>query len=190
MSGAVDAAGSRSVSKKETLFSARRDLPGMSELPGRVRRAFASHDAFESREEATFESTATAFEGRVAAAASDDGHVTFSVRTTVPLLDAVTEDAVASVVEDGWYETFERRVIDIGGIFRTDRDLEPTVTRRADTAVVETAFTDRNERRGVDDAAAVIDFVEGTFVQGIIPGYEYTEPVTDILSRARQAGGQ
>ena len=161
----------------------------MNELPDRVRRAFASHAAFEPRGEGTFESTSTPFAGRVDAAAADDGHTEFSIRVTVPLLDAVTEDAVAPVVEDGWYETFERRVVDIGGIFRTERDLEPTVTRRADAVVVETRFSDRNERRGVDDAAAVVDFVEGTFVQGIIPGYEYTEPVTDILSQARRTAG-
>lgn len=161
----------------------------MSELPDRVRRAFVSHAAFEPRGEGTFESVSTPFEGRVDAAAADDGHIEFAVRVTVPLLDAVTEDAVAPVVEDGWYETFERRVVDIGGIFRIERDLEPTVTRRADSVVVETHLRDRNKRRGVDDAAAVIDFVEGTYVQGIIPGYEYTDPVTDILSQARRTAG-
>ena len=35
----------------------------------------------------------------------------------------------------------------------------------------------------------MIDFVEGTYVQGVIPGYEYTEPVSDLLSAARQQGG-
>ncbi|MFB6305150.1 MAG: DUF5813 family protein, partial [Haloferacaceae archaeon] len=31
--------------------------------------------------------------------------------------------------------------------------------------------------------------VEGTYVQGIIPGYEYTEPVASVLSEARRAAG-
>jgi len=51
------------------------------------------------------------------------------------------------------------------------------------------ALADINERRGVDDAGALIDFVEGTYVQGVIPGYEYTAPVSDLLSAARQQGG-
>lgn len=93
------------------------------------------------------------------------------------------------MVEDGWYETFELRVEDIGGVFRTERDLEPTVTRQGETITVEASFEDINERRGVDDAGAVIDYVEGTFVQGIIPGYEYTEPVASIIDRARENAG-
>ncbi len=161
----------------------------MTELPGRVRRAFRSHPSFESSEPATFTSVTTPFDGVVTAEQQENGHIRFVVRTTVPLLNAVTEDDVADVVEDGWYETFELRVADIGGIFKTTRDLDPTVTRHADSVVVEAAFTDINEQRGVADAGAVIDFVEGTFVQGIIPGYEYTEPVSEIIDQARRAAG-
>jgi len=32
----------------------------------------------------------------------------------------------------------------------------------------------------------VIDYVEGTYVQGVIPGYEYGEPVAGLLDRAQQ----
>ena len=160
----------------------------MSELPGRVRRAFADHSAFEQVDDATFESTATTFEATVEAS-EEDGPIRFAVEVRVPLLNSVTEDEVAAVVEDGWFETFELRVADIGGVFRTERDLEPTVRRRSETIRVEASFEDINERRGVDDAAAVVDYVEGTFVQGIIPGYEYTEPVSGIMDRAREAAG-
>jgi hypothetical protein len=160
----------------------------MTAVPQRVRRAFADHTAFEQIDDTQFESTTTTFEGSVEAT-EVDGRIQFTVEATVPLLNSVTEDEVAAVVEDGWYETFELRVRDIGGVFRTDRDLEPTVTRQSETAVVEASFEDINERRGVDDAGAVIDYVEGTFVQGIIPGYEYTEPVTSIIDRARDAAG-
>jgi len=160
----------------------------MSELPGRVRRAFTDHTGFERVDEATFESTTTTFDGTVEA---DEvaGHIRFAVEVRVPLLNSVTEDEVAAVVEDGWYETFELRVEDIGGVFRTERDLEPTVTRQGETVTVEASFEDINERRGVDDAGAIIDYVEGTFVQGIIPGYEYTEPVAGIIDRARENAG-
>jgi hypothetical protein len=96
---------------------------------------------------------------------------------------------MADIVVDGWYETLERRVTDVGSIFRTSRELTPTVTRDDDSVVVEAAFTDRNVDRGVDDASAFIDFVEGTYVQGIIPGYTYTDPVAGLLDQAREAAG-
>lgn len=40
-----------------------------------------------------------------------------------------------------------------------------------------------------DDAGAVIDYVEGTFVEGIIPGYDYGEPVTSLIQNAKDAAG-
>lgn len=160
----------------------------MTELPGRVRRAFIHHSRFEQVGDARFESTTTTFDG-VVEAGHEDGRIQFTIEVGVPLLNTVTEDEVADVVEDGWFETFELRVADIGGVFRTDRDLEPRVSRDSETVVVEASFEDINERRGVDDSAAVIDYVEGTFVQGIIPGYEYTEPVAGLIDRARQNAG-
>ncbi len=160
----------------------------MSELPSRIRRAFADHTAFEQDTDSRFVSTATTFEGHVEVTETE-GRFRFAVESRVPLLGAVTEEEVADVVENGWYETFELRTRDIGGIFRTDRELSPTVSRHADTVTVEVTLEDINPRRGVDDAAAVIDYVEGTFVQGVIPGYTYTEPVDGILQRARDAAG-
>lgn len=167
----------------------------MSELPGRVRRAFRDHKAFEAADDdsATFHSTSTPFEGVVRAEEVDGGRVRYDVTARVPMLDEVTEDVVAPVVEEGWYETFERRVAAIGGIFEGDHDVQPTVRETVNggtrVAEVEASIEDINPQRGVNDAAAIVDFVEGTFVQGIIPGYAYTEPVTSIISQARQAGG-
>ena len=160
----------------------------MTELPDRVRRAFADHTAFDQLDETQFTSTTTTFEASVEVTETENG-IEFAVEMAVPLLQTVTEDEVADVVEDGWYETFELRAQDIGGVFRTDRDLSPTVTRHAETIAVEATLDDTNVRRGVDDAAAVIDYIEGTFVQGIIPGYTYTEPVDSILQQARTTGG-
>lgn len=176
----------------------------MSALPDRVRRAFRDHDAFEpaeadesgTRDEgatATYRATSTPFEGVVDAEPVDGGETYFAVTVRVPMLDEVTEDHVAPVVEEGWYETFELRVAGIGGIFEGDHEVTPETreTTREGTRVAEVRadLTDIDPRRGVNDAAAVVDFVEGTFVQGIIPGYEYTEPVTGIISQARQTGG-
>ena len=167
----------------------------MSELPGRVRRALRDHDAFaddpdDARDtEVGVPDTSTPFEAGVAVAERDDGRLEFDVTVRVPTIDAVAEEHVDDVVVDGWYETFERRIATIGDVTGAGHDLDPAVSREGDEAVVEASFADINERRGVDDAAAIVDYVEGTYVQGVIPGYEYGEPVTGLIDRARAAGG-
>ena len=160
----------------------------MSSTSDRVANAVGDHRAFEATGELRFNSTTTTFDAAVDATVTDDG-VSFAVTVTVPMLSAVTDDDLAPIVEDGWYETFERRVTDLGAIFRTGRELTPEVTRDEGEAVVTATLTDRNIDRGVDDAAALIDFVEGTYVQGVIPGYTYTDPVAGLLEQARAAGG-
>ncbi|AFK19958.1 hypothetical protein E6P09_00345 [Haloferax mediterranei ATCC 33500] len=159
------------------------------EIPGRVRRAFGDHGSFEQADDGMFESVTTPFDGTVSVATRENGHVEFDVEIRVPMLSAVVADEVAEIVEDGWYETFELRLEDVDGVVAGDHELDPAVRRVADEAVIEATFSDINERRGVDDAGAVIDYVEGTYVEGIIPGYEYTEPVTSILRSARDAAG-
>lgn len=166
---------------------------GMSDLPDRARRAFRDHDAFDAAD-GRFVATSTPFEGVVDAEPADGGRIRFVVTVRVPMLDEVTVDEVAPVVEEGWYETFERRLGSIGGgVLAGDHDPDPTVrtTTHEGTRVAEvrTAFEEIDPRRGVDDAAALVDFVEGTYVQGVIPGYDYTGPVAGILSEARRAGG-
>jgi hypothetical protein len=148
----------------------------MTEVPDRVGRAFRDHESFERVGEGSYELQSTAAEGRIA----------FDVTVRVPMLSAVVDGDVAEVVEDGWFETFELRVRDADGAVRGDHDLDPTVRRRPAQAIVEYSFEDLNERRGVDDAAALVNYVEGTYVQGIIPGYDYLSPVTEIVSRASQ----
>ncbi|SMO51277.1 DUF5813 family protein [Halorubrum cibi] len=159
------------------------------EIPGRVRRAFRDHGSFEPADEGVWTATTTAFDAEVEAEpASEDGRIRFSVSVRVPRLSAVAVDDVADVVETGWCETFERRVVDVGGVTRGNHEFDPRVELDGDEIVVEFALTDVNERRGVDDAGALVDFVEGTYVQGVIPGYEYTDPVEGLISSARRQG--
>jgi hypothetical protein len=163
-------------------------VPAMTELPDRVRRAFRDHGAFESDGGAAYRVTTTPFDGRVDADVDEDGRIEFGVTVRVPMLSEVAAD-VAPIVEEGWYETFGLRIENAGEITRAGHDLEPTVRRADGEAVVEAGFADVNERRGVDDAVSVVNYVEGTYVQGVIPGYEYEEPVSQLLSRARDAAG-
>jgi hypothetical protein len=162
----------------------------MSELPDRVRRAFRRADGFEPASEASaYRATATAFDGVVHPGVDGDVRTTFAVTVRVPTLDAVTVEDVAPVVEEGWYETFELRVADVGGITRGDHEFDPAVRRVGREAVVEFEFAELDPVRGVEDARALVDFVEGTYVQGVIPGYEYTEPVSGVIAEARRAAG-
>ncbi|VTT85924.1 hypothetical protein DM2_1962 [Halorubrum sp. DM2] len=163
------------------------DADSADDLPDRLRRAFADHGSFEREGDAWVSST-TAFDGRVRAESAEEGRIRLSVTVRVPTLAAVTADEVADVVEDGWADTFERRVVDVGGVTRREREFDPVVETDGDEIAVTYALTDGNERRGVDDAGALIDFVEGTYVQGVIPGYEYTGPVSELLSAARRHG--
>jgi len=177
------------------------DAGSDTDVPGRVRRAFGDHGSFEPADTdgpgsdgtgddtTVWTSETTAFDGEVAVFAAGDGRLRFAVTVRVPSLSAVTAGDVADVVETGWFETFERRVIDVGGVTRGDHEFDPDVDRGTDEIVVHFDLTDSNERRGVNDAGALIDFVEGTYVQGVIPGYEYTEPVSDLISSARRQGG-
>ncbi len=105
----------------------------------------------------------------------------------LPTLDATVEgEAVAPVVESGWEETFERRVQDVTGVIG-DLAAGPTVTRDGETIHVRMELEDD----GVILPEAVrhaVDFVESTWVEGIIPGYDYDERVKRIRNRAMQTG--
>ncbi|WP_144922840.1 DUF5813 family protein [Halorubrum salsamenti] len=169
-----------------------RGIDGESEtdgdLPDRVRRAFADHGSFEPAGDGVWTAETTPFDAEVRAEPAADGRVRFAVTVRVPTLSATAADEVADVVEEGWIETFELRVVDVGGVTRGDREFDPTVEVGDDEIEIGFELTDINERRGVDDSGALIDFVEGTYVQGVIPGYEYAEPLDALLSAARQQG--
>jgi len=151
-------------------------------------RALSGHAAFEADGE-EFAVTATTFEARVAVEGTTAGPV-YAVTVRVPTIDSVVAgETVAPVVQEGWLETFELRVADVGGVTR----LEPTAPEvstdaAAEEVVVETSIPADRPNVAADDAKAVVDFVEGTFVEGIIPGYTYREPVSGLIERARSAG--
>jgi hypothetical protein len=154
-----------------------------------VVRAFGDADAFEPTSEGTYRQTTTTFDAEAEASVGADGETRFSVTVRVPMLSRVVEGDVADVVEGGWYETFALRVADVGGVTAGDHDLDPTVERRGGDAVATVEFSDIDPARGVADAKAFVDFVEGTYVQGVIPGYEYTDPVAGLVAAGRRTAG-
>lgn len=151
-------------------------------------RALRGHGAFEENEnEYSIETSPFDATVRVAEAA---GSVEYRVVIRVPTIDAVVRDErVAPVVQEGWFETLERRLKDIGGVVRVE-PAEPVVTLERDRGdvVIETSFETPVAQRGVEDAKAIVDYVEGTYMEGVIPGYEYREPVAGMIHRAQNVG--
>jgi len=152
----------------------------------RLEAALAGHDAFDRDGEAFLVRT-TAVEGRVHVEERSVGLV-LAVTATVPTIDAVVADeTVAPVVQEGWLETFERRLEDVGGVTRGE-PAPPTATLEGSDVVVETTLDGDRPSRAVTDAKAIVEYVEGTFVEGLIPGYSYREPASRLLDRARSTG--
>ena len=158
----------------------------MTTLPDRVERAFADHGSFEAVEEGVFESTTIPFEGTVRVRGVDP--TTVEVTVHAPMLsEAVAEDEeVAPIVEKDWFETFDRRMEDAHMPMGREPELDPAVEEEAGQLVVEATLTDPDPSRVADDARAFIEYVEGTYVEGIVPGYEYDDPVDGLLDQARR----
>jgi hypothetical protein len=159
----------------------------MSDLPDRAVRAFRDHGSFDHAGDGRFDCTTTPFEAHVDASAEEDGRIRYAVEARAPSLSAAVDGDVAAVVEEGWYETFERRMADVGGVMHAE-GVDPTVRLTETDLVVTAEFADIDPRRGVDDAVALINYVEGTYVQGVIPGYDYRDPVAGLLAGARRTG--
>ena len=149
-----------------------------------ARGSLSEHGAFERLREG-YAVTTTAFDAAVHVRAAGDA-VSYRVVVTVPTLDAVVEgEEVAPVIREGWFETFERRVKHPGGATRID-PAEPVVTLDVDAGEVhvEIGFETTSPAKGTEDAKALVDFVEGTYLQGVVPGYDYRDPVAGLIQQA------
>jgi hypothetical protein len=171
---------------------------------GQVERAFREHPDFEQVDDDRFRTPEKPIPGVVTvipnadaddaeeAGADDTHHYRVVVRT--PMLDAVVEgETVAEVVEDGWFETLELRLEDVDTVVNTDSATPPEIELEGDEVVITVEFDRKDPELAAEDALAVVEYVEGTWVQGIIPGYDYSEPAASLRERARQnydEGGQ
>lgn len=158
------------------------------DVPAAAERALQDHRAFEPATEG-YAVTTTPFDAVVIAEPADEEgrDAEFDVRVDVPTLDAaVSSEPVAAVVEDGWLDTLELRLEDAYDVAEVDPIAEPTVLRDGDVVHARFRFAAWSADAGVDDAKAIVDFVEGTYVQGVVPGYEYDDPVAGLLARATE----
>lgn len=154
------------------------------DVPSRVASAFRRNEAFERTGEGTYDVTITPFEATVRFEDADPP--TYAVTVRAPRLSAAVEGDVAPIVEDGWLETFERRMEDAHMPLSGTESIDPAVALKDEQVVVTATVQDRDPRRGVDDVRALVDYVEGTYLEGVIPGYDYRDPVASMREHARQ----
>lgn len=158
-----------------------------NELPERAVRAFEGHDAFE-RDGERFAVTTTKFDGRVTAAETDGWALSYVLEVRAPMLSAAAEGSVGPAVEEGWFETYELRLEDAPMAVKQDLAFDDQrVIEEGGDAVAIFEFEFENADRVPGMAKAIAEYVEGTYMEGIVPGYEYGPPVSALLSRARQS---
>lgn len=160
----------------------------MTEPLENARQAFERHTAY-STEDGEYILGTTAFDSRVVASESDADSWMLRYRLTVrtPTLASAVEEDVGPSLREGWFETFKRRLEDAPGAVREDITLDDFSARSDDgEAIAEFAFQFGNSDRAPDVAKAIAEYVEGTYVEGIVPGYTYRPPVSELLSNAHQ----
>jgi hypothetical protein len=127
----------------------------------------------------------------VTAAETDDWALEYTLTVRAPTLStAVADEAVGDAVEDGWFETYERRLEDAPMATRIDVELdELTVYEDAGEAVAEFTFTHGNADQAPLLVKTFAEYLEGTYAEGIVPGYEYEGVVGELIGDARSQGG-
>jgi hypothetical protein len=158
----------------------------MADVPEDVRRAFDARDAFERGDDG-YRMTTTVFEATVVAEAGDGDAVRYTVTVRAPTLAAAVDGEVGPSVAEGWFDTYELRLEDATAATRRSVELsEYDVREQGTEAVAEFVFEHVDPRAAADVAKAIVEYVEGTYVEGVVPGYDYTEPVASLLSKASQ----
>jgi hypothetical protein len=158
------------------------------EMPDGAVEVFKSHDAYERTDEG-FAVTTTTFGGTVTAADRDGPKLDYTVTVRAPTIEAATADVVGETVALDWFETLARRLEAAPTATRRAVDLDSCVVEREGGEVrVEYAFAWGNPSGAADIAKTFVEYVEGTYVEGIVPGYEYESPVADLLASASQSG--
>jgi hypothetical protein len=159
------------------------------ETPAAVREATADRDSFEETT-GGYAVTTTRFDADVSATGGSAERATaFTVTVEVPTLSAAVDGEVGEAVERGWLDTLERRLAEAPKATRASVDPDLTVATTADTVTVTYAFEFGSVEQGLDVAKAFVEYVEGTYVEGVVPGYDYRPPVSDLLSGASQGDG-
>lgn len=158
-------------------------------VPESAARALDAHDAFECDDDG-YRLTTTEFDGRLTVEEPAEWAHRYTLTVRAPMLSTAVDGSVGSDLENGWFDTFSLRLEDAPGGVRDAVDLADFGVRRADgTAVVTFSFEWGNAERAPEIAKALGEYVEGTYMEGVIPGFDYREPVASMLSTASQGEG-
>lgn len=150
-------------------------------------QALAGHENFE-RSGDRYRVSTTVFDAVVSVGETIEDEQ-YTVQVTVPTIDSATVDGVGPTVQQDWFETFERRLRDAPKATRKSVEIdELQVNEEVDSVTVTYRFSWQNPTTAAEIAKTFVEYVEGTYVEGIIPGYEYTPPVADLISDATQGG--
>lgn len=156
-------------------------------VPAEAREAFEAHESVAVTPEG-FAVESTVFDGFLTASEGPEWKHTYTVTVYVPTLDEATADEVGPVVEQDWQETFERRLEDAPQSTRSSVDVHDfDVEDLGGELQITYSFEWGDPRRATEIGKTFVEYVEGTYVEGIVPGYEYEPPVSDLLSSASQA---
>ncbi|MFC7019356.1 MULTISPECIES: DUF5813 family protein [Haloarcula] len=162
----------------------------MTEVPADVGAAFDRHEAFVPAGTGYAVET-TSFTGHVTASEGEQWRTDIEVTVRAPSLQAATSDEVGEAVREGWFETFERRLEDAPKATRASVDVDEYVVERdGDEVVVTYRFSLGNANQAADVAKAFAEYVQGTYVEGIIPGYDYVGTVADLMDTASTGGSE
>ena len=158
-----------------------------TDVPEPVATAFDQHEAYE-RSGDRFALATVAFDGEVTVV-GDGERTRYLVTVHAPTIQAATADHVGDAVVRGWLETLERRLAEAPKATRASVALvEFDVEELGDEVRVEYTFEWGDPGRAAEIAKTFVEYVEGTYVEGIVPGYEYEPPVSDLIAGASQGG--
>jgi hypothetical protein len=160
-------------------------------MPTDAARAFDKHDAF-AETDTGYAVETTVFEGVVSAAEAEaEWALSYTVSVSVPTLSGTVEGEVGPAVEEGWLDTLERRLEDAPKATRASVDLDEfTVAADGETVHITYAFTLGSPEQAADVAKTFVEYVEGTYVEGVVPGYDYQPPVADLLDSSQSGGAE
>ncbi len=158
----------------------------MSDPLEEVRAAFERDHEFE-RAGDSYRLTSTPFTLIVRCNTDSTGALAYTVETRVPSLDAaVADERISDALLEGWAEPMEQRLTDVHQATSLDEvDVSCAWDRERFTAT----FRFRRHARApapLEEIRAIAGYVEGTYLQGTIPGYTYRSPVDDLLEKARE----
>jgi len=159
-----------------------------AEIPETAASAFERHDAYDDTG-AEFALTTTVFESTVRIDSREDRPPTYTVTAFVPTLDAATAEDVGTALCENWEETLTRRLEAAPKATRAAVELDEfAVDRVGDELRIKYGFAWDDPGHAAEIAKTFAEYVEGTYVEGIVPGYDYQPPVSSLLASASQSG--